>query len=121
MKDADLRKIIESRTGIICDWKITRQEAFFNPENKNSSVSDITDDGPITHNLYLSAIKIALKCDKGSRGLFKIRLAVSFALADKLLKLLIKDGVLTHHPGYSVDTAPCDVNHEVGKRLANLI
>jgi hypothetical protein len=120
MKDINLRKLIKEETGIECDWKFTRQDEFINVDDGICRIRDYNDNSPITHNLYLSAINVSLKYNKGSWGLFEKRFVISFSLAKRLADLLIKDGILIYHPEYHDYASPCDVDRNLGEKLIKL-
>ena len=108
------KKIIEDETGIKCDWKITYQDKF--DENGNR-IRDYDDKSTITQNLYLSAIKIALKWDAASSEMLTRRLVISSALAKRLIDKMVKEGILTPQPKDKTKML-FTVNQELGKKLS---
>lgn len=111
-----LKKIIEGKTGIECDWKITLQDKF----NEHGRIRNYDDDSPITNNLYLSAIKIVLLWDRASSEMLTRRLIISSALAIRLTDKMTKDGILIPYPEIKDKTAMLfTVNQELGKKLTD--
>lgn len=109
-----LKKTIEGETGIKCDWKITRQNKF---DENSDRIRDYNDKSPITQNLYLSAIRIALKWNAASSEMLTRRLVISSALAKRLIDKMVKEGILTPQPKDKTKML-FTVNQELGKKLS---
>ncbi|MEI6039736.1 MAG: hypothetical protein WCP93_00030 [Candidatus Berkelbacteria bacterium] len=112
--DHDLRKSIEAKTGIECDWNLAHQDEPY--ETEKYSLKATSYDSPITHNLYLSAIKLSLDIDKGSWQLYERNFAIGYTLALRLEKKLVDDGFLTPILEYKA-TNQHKVNRELGEKL----
>ena len=113
---SDLRKSIEAKTGIECDWNLAHQDEPY--ETEKYSLKATSYDSPITHNLYLSAIKLSLDIDKGSWQLYERNFAIGYTLALRLEKKLVDDGFLTPIPEYRA-TNQHKVNRKLGEKLCH--